>query len=79
MELRLLFFGPLAEIAGKSEIIIKNRDISDIKGLTVYINQRFPQMAEFNYQVSVNKNIVRENFKLTDKDEVALLPPFAGG
>jgi molybdopterin converting factor small subunit len=32
-----------------------------------------------NFKVAVNQSIVNADFKLNDNDEVALLPPFAGG
>jgi molybdopterin converting factor small subunit len=36
-------------------------------------------MAHYNFRVSVNNEITADNPDLKDGDEIALLPPFAGG
>lgn len=40
---------------------------------------RFPRLAAVSYRLSVNRQLITENRQLLDGDEIALLPPFAGG
>lgn len=47
--------------------------------LNIELQNKYPKMTIMNYQFAVNKNMVDKEFKLTDGDEVAVLPPFAGG
>lgn len=77
MEIQVLLFGILAEKAGETTIIIQG--ITDIESLKTYMFDRFPEFEDLTFQVSVNKDLIRENASLKDGDEVALLPPFAGG
>ena len=77
MKLDLLFFGVLAEEAAASSINIEYT--GDIKGLKAEVEKKYPSFAKFDYRVSVNKTLVNENLMLKDGDEVAFLPPFAGG
>jgi len=39
----------------------------------------FPSLSQYTFQFAVNKEKVNDNVSLNDHDEVALLPPFAGG
>jgi molybdopterin converting factor small subunit len=36
-------------------------------------------MAHYTYRISVNNELTNEDRTLSDGDEIALLPPFAGG
>ncbi|NOZ47111.1 MAG: MoaD/ThiS family protein [Chlorobi bacterium] len=77
MNIKVLFFGILEEIASTHEIIFS--DIHDIKALEKILNNQFPDLTRYKYLISVNHEIVKNNALLKDKDEIALLPPFAGG
>lgn len=77
MNIRVLLFGILAEKAGIKEVKVEN--IESIDALTDHFNAKYPSFADYKYRVSVNQVLVNGNKKLHDGDEVALLPPFAGG
>jgi sulfur-carrier protein len=77
MEINLLLFGQVAEIAGSSSIVLT--DIADTTTLKTEMNKRFPALADIKYAVSVDKQLVMENTNLSDSNTVALLPPFSGG
>ena len=77
MKVAVLFFGVLTEVAGtgtKFYIDVKNLD-----DLRIRIYDDFPEIAHYNFRVSVNNEITADNPDLKDGDEIALLPPFAGG
>jgi molybdopterin synthase sulfur carrier subunit len=40
---------------------------------------RFPALKGLSYKISLNRELGRSDSQLKQGDEVALLPPFAGG
>src|SRR6476620_10706341 len=54
-----------------------------VKNVVELVNKRYPKIGELIYKkkilVSVNHEIAHEDTKVQEGDEVALLPPFAGG
>ena len=54
-----------------------------VKDLVAAIEAAYPEIGELLVKkkvlVSVNQDIVQEDRELNDGDEIALLPPFAGG
>ena len=74
--MNVLLFGVLADVVGKTTIQTK---ATDLDSLHKNMLAEFPQLKKYKFQVAVNKEKVENNISLTDKDEIALLPPFAGG
>jgi molybdopterin synthase sulfur carrier subunit len=74
--MRVLLFGMIAEKAGAAEI-----DVSAISthALKRDLEQRIPGLDRMSYALAVERRIVHEDLPLTGREEVALLPPFAGG
>jgi molybdopterin synthase sulfur carrier subunit len=77
MKINVMFFGIIADKIGSETKEYNN--IKNIDTLIFQIESDFPQVKKYNYQVSVNREICNENVLLKDNDEIALLPPFAGG
>lgn len=77
MEINLLAFGQIAEITGKSTW--KMDGIKDTNELIKKLEEQFPVLVKTNYSIAVNKKVIQENTAITDKDTIALLPPFSGG
>ena len=75
--MKLLFFGPLADIAGKTEYDLSK--IQNTDQLRKKIFEKHPELVSHTFLVAVNKKVQRENVVLNSDDEVALLPPFSGG
>ena len=54
-----------------------------VKNVIELVNKRYPKIGELinkkKVLVSVNQEIAHEDTKLQEGDEIALLPPFAGG
>lgn len=77
MEVTVLFFGVLSEVAGTSVKLYL--DVKSVADLKIRINDDFPEILHYNFRVSVNNEITDNNLLLKTGDEVALMPPFAGG
>lgn len=76
MKIRVIIFGQLAEITGKSLVIA---GITDTNELVVHLHNNFPALEKVKYKIAVDKKLVNQNTLLTENCEVALLPPFSGG
>ena len=77
MNIQVKLFGLLADAAGKSELQIENA--SDTDSLKKIMLLEYPNLANKSFIVAVRKQIIGNNQKLENGDEVAFLPPFAGG
>lgn len=77
MKITIVVFGKIYDIVQNDIMILKN--ISSIYELNEYLYSQYPALKNIKFQISVNKLIVKEDQNLQDGDEVALLPPFAGG
>lgn len=77
MQVRVLFFGVLSEVAGTDQK--QYNDVEFLDDLRHRISDEFPEIEHYNFRMSLNNEFVDGDHALKDKDEVALLPPFAGG
>jgi MoaE-MoaD fusion protein len=81
VKVRVRLFGALAERAGAGEDVLDVHDGSTAGEVIGLISDRHPDTAPLLAQVSVavNLEVVTADHRLADDDEVALLPPVAGG
>jgi len=80
--IRLKLFGALREEAGGDrEIALEVDDGLDVAGLRRLLAGRWPAVERYGDRlaVSVNLEVAAPGTRLADGDEVALLPPVAGG
>jgi molybdopterin synthase sulfur carrier subunit len=77
MQVKVLFFGVLSEVAGTD--CRHYNEVGSVNDLKIRILDEYPEIENYNYRISLNNTITTGNGLLKDGDEVALLPPFAGG
>ena len=77
MGVKVLFFGVLAEVSGTS--IKHYNDVKTINDLKLKIQDDFPEIVHYNFRIALNSTIIDKEVDLKSGDEVALMPPFAGG
>lgn len=77
MNIQLMLFGSLSAIVGKSQLLVD--DCIDTQSLKENLISEYPKLRDFVFLISVNKKLVKNNHILEHGDEVAFLPPFAGG
>src|SRR5579872_5764236 len=81
MRVRVLFFGRLKDIVGRSEDSAELSDGARLEDLFARYGERFPELAAFRSSVvaSVNQVLVDWRSPLAAGDEIAFLPPVSGG
>lgn len=79
MEIHILAFGQLADLAGKTAWSLQLGSIKNTDDLVKTLAEKFPALSAVNYSIAVNKHIVHNNTILKQDDTVALLPPYSGG
>jgi molybdopterin converting factor small subunit len=77
MALRILFFGVLQDCTGTHALL--DEPAADVEALRHRLETRFPCLAGQSFRFAVNAELAAGAAALNDGDEVALLPPFAGG
>lgn len=79
MAIKVKYFGAIAEAAGLEEESIALSELTNAQNdLQAYFQRKYPAIQELTFQVAINQSI-GQKADLADGDEIALLPPFAGG
>jgi MoaE-MoaD fusion protein len=81
MRVRVLFFGMLRDLAGKTNESVELPEGAVLSDLLAHYGDKIPRFREFlpSIAVSVNQEYSMGNTPLQDQDEVGLLPPVSGG
>lgn len=81
MRVRVLFFGVLKDLAGKSSDWIELPDGALVRDVLEHYAEREPRLRESlaSLAVAVNQQYAGAETALKAEDEVALLPPVSGG
>ena len=77
MEIQVLFFGVLAEVTKTG--FKHYHGVRSFGDLRLRIEDDFPEVVHYNYRIAINNEIINDEPVLHDGDEIALMPPFAGG
>ncbi len=77
MSIQIKLFGPLTDVVGSS--LLEMTGIADTDSLRKIVLNEYPGLSRHSFKITVGKKIVSGNIALKSGDEVALLPPFAGG
>ena len=81
MQLTVKLFGSLREEAGAKEVALELPEGSRVADLRELLAERYPVLKQLGERIaaSVNFEIAEGEHVLSDGDEVAFLPPVAGG
>lgn len=75
---KVLLFGSIADTIGLREVTVNSNSIS-LKDVIENIERVYRKVITKPYILSVNCEVVSSDFVVTESDEVAIMPPFAGG
>jgi len=81
MRLRVLFFGMLKDLVGKSDTTLDLPESATVGDLLAHFAAQLPQLKDSlsSLAVAVNQQYAGTETELKSGDEVALLPPVSGG
>lgn len=74
--MKVLLFGMIVEKANASEIVIVAKSTHALRR---ELEQRISGLDKLSYSIAVDRRIVHDDVPLIGNEEVAVLPPFAGG
>ena len=77
MQIEVKYFGMLAEITdcNTEQLVISSQDVS---GLKEALLDKYPDFKNKDFRIAQNHELVADTALLTGQ-EIAVLPPFAGG
>jgi molybdopterin converting factor subunit 1 len=81
MRVRILFFGVLKDLAGKSNYTLELREGATVREMLAQCEAQLPRIKTSlpSLAVAVNQQYANMDAELKAGDEVALLPPVSGG
>jgi molybdopterin synthase sulfur carrier subunit len=80
MTITIKYFGHVADITQRTEeVLFFEEATQSLQFIQSKIEEKYPEIKNTSYSFAVNQTLVKEDFELSDNDEMALLPPFAGG
>jgi molybdopterin synthase catalytic subunit len=81
MQVRILFFGVLKDLAGRESDSLSLPDGATLADVLSHYQKRIPRWKDFvsSMAISVNQEYAAPDTRLKAGDEVALLPPVSGG
>jgi len=79
MELKVLYFGMIAEATNRKEETISLELGSNVNQLQNLLKDKYKNLQHLSFKVSVDKEISSSEVLLNPNNEIALLPPFSGG
>ena len=81
VRVRVLFFGMLKDIVGRSEDRIEVADGSRLESVFERYAQQFPKLSALKSSIVLasNHQFCEPSATVSDGDEIAFLPPVSGG
>ncbi|WP_309641306.1 MoaD/ThiS family protein [Flavobacterium sp.] len=80
MTITVKYFGIIADFTQKKEETFALNEVNhSIQLLQSQLEKLYPEIKSTTYSLAINQKLTNQNAILHDQDEVALLPPFAGG
>ena len=78
MKLNVKYFGMIAEWAGSEngQLDFSGTSVTELRS---QLEKQIPGLSSASYQIAVNHVVVADEAIITLGDEIAILPPFAGG
>ena len=76
-KIKVFFFGSISEAAGRQEEIFETE--GQLSELITVIEEKYPSIQGIKHQIAVNQEVNPDISEISDGDELAFLPPFAGG
>ncbi|ELR70026.1 hypothetical protein C900_04396 [Fulvivirga imtechensis AK7] len=80
MDLKILLFGITRDIIGDHSFTIRLNEGGYVGDLKKYLYAEYPEMKKLrSLLIAVNNEYAPDDLRLSEKDEIALIPPVSGG
>lgn len=80
MNLKIALFGIAREIVGQSSLEVTAPEGQSVQALLAGLREQYPALGRLSsLAVAVNNEYAEEGVTLTERDEIALIPPVSGG
>ncbi|MBI3901767.1 MAG: MoaD/ThiS family protein [Nitrosomonadales bacterium] len=78
--IRVLFFGPVADVVQAREISVAFSDGMKLQDIITQLGARYPRAFEIISLIAINQTQVNDRqIALSDNDEIAFMAKFSGG
>ena len=77
--IRVIFFGPIAEIIGKREITVDKNDFSTTSDIFDLICETYPKLVSHRLLYSINQEYATGKEIIQDDDELSIFTAVSGG
>ncbi len=72
----MLLFGMMAEHAGADRLVVEATNMHELRQA---LAQHIPHLDQLQFTIAVDQIVQHGNIPLTGSEEIAVLPPYAGG
>jgi molybdopterin converting factor subunit 1 len=79
MNINIKYFGMIAETTGIKEETIELSINSNLNNLKDIVFEKYTALEDMSFNIALNHSLQVGNIELNENDEIAFLPPFAGG
>ena len=80
MTVNILAFGIAKDIFGASTISVELPDAASALDLKAELDMRYPRLKQIaSYLLAVNNEYAGDDLLITERDEIAVIPPVSGG
>lgn len=73
------YFGQVSSSVGINEEVLQFNNPITVSEFREIIINKYPNLKNIQFRIAINLDVADNENYLKDKDELALLPPFAGG
>lgn len=78
--MKVLCFGIAKEIIKLDTLLINDQSLNTVSDLKTWIVDHYPEFQNINAcMIAVNQTYALDHEKISDEDEIAIIPPVAGG
>lgn len=79
MQINIQYFGLIAEAVQKTTEVLVIPDACSVVDLQQELLEIYPILKGKEFKIAINHQLESNATTLSEADEIALLPPFAGG
>ena len=77
MSIKVLLFGAIKDHIGSAELELN--DLDSTERVREHLESEYPFIRSTRYILALNQGRIEDDRPVQDGDEIALMPPFAGG